>query len=105
MNYVVSLLLSTERSKKQEFKEIKKHIFCTGAYAPLTREGNIIVDEVLASCHASSVDHHLAHFSTAPIRWFPEIIQMIYGKEEGISSFIRITKELGIWVLPFGQLW
>ena len=102
MNYVVSLLLSTERNKILKKWRI---IFCTGAYAPLTRKGNIIVNEVLASCYPSSVDYHLTHWSTTPIRWFPEIIQMIFGKEEGISTFIKISKELGIWMLPYRQLW
>ena len=86
-----------------EFKDFK--IFCTGAFAPLTREGNIIVDEVLASCYPSSVDHHLAHLSMAPLRWFPEITQMIFGKEESTSAFIRISEELVIWMLPYRQLW
>ena len=101
MNYIVSLLSSTERNKSLEKRTI---IFCSGAYVPLTNEGNIIVDEVLASCHVS-VDHHLAHLTTASIRWFPNIIQMIFGKEEGISAFIRISEELGIWMLPYRQLW
>ena len=71
----------------------------------MTSEGNIIVDEVLASCYASTVDHHLAHFVTTPIRWFPDIIQMIFGEEERISAFMRIYEALGLWILPYGHLW
>ena len=81
-----------------------EHYFCTGAYVPLTREGNVIVDGILASCYPS-VDHHLAHLSTAPIRWFPDLIQMVFGEEGGISAFIRMNEELGIWVLPQSQVW
>ena len=62
----------------------------------MTSEGNIIVDDVLASCYASTADHDLAHFVTAPIRWFPDIIQMIFGEEERISAFIRINEALGL---------
>ena len=80
------------------FREIKK--FCTGAYTPLTREGNIIVDEVLASCYASIGDHHLAQLATAPIRWFPDIIHLVFGKEKGTSPFIWIGEEFGMWMLP-----
>ena len=79
-------------------------IFCTGAYTPLTREGNIIVDEVLGSCYASIGDHHLAHLAMAPIRWFPDFIQMIFGEDDGISAFIRINEEMGIWMLSDRQL-
>ena len=64
----------------------------------------MIVDEVLASCYPS-VDHDLAHLTTAPIRWFPDIIQMIFGKEKGISVITSINEELGTWILPYGQLW
>ena len=37
-----------------------------GAYTPLTKEGNIVVDGVLASCYAFS-NHDLAHTAMAPI--------------------------------------
>ena len=37
---------------------------------PLTMEGNIIVDGVLASCYAS-FDHDLAHIAMAPMQWIP----------------------------------
>lgn len=40
-----------------------------GIYAPLTREGNIVVNSVVASCYAVINDHELAHLSFAPIRW------------------------------------
>ena len=76
-----------------------------GTHVPSTREGNIIVDGVLASCYPSSFDHHLAHLSMGPMRWFPGIMQMIFGEDDGISAFVRINEELGIWMLPFGQLW
>ena len=37
------------------------HVVCLlGAYVPLTEDGNILVDGVLASCYAS-FDHGLAH--------------------------------------------
>ena len=41
---------------------------------PLTAEGTIVVDGVLASCYAS-FDHDWAHALTAPIRWFPALFE------------------------------
>ena len=74
-----------------------------GAYIPLTEEGNIVVDGVLASCYAS-FDHDLAHITMAPIQWFPEIIENIFGKEKSSLAYVSIIKELGRWLLPYGQL-
>ena len=70
-----------------------------GAYVPLTNEGNIVVDSVLASCYASS-DHKLAHISMAPIQWFPEIVEWFFGEHEGSPDFVGIAKTVGrmIWI-------
>ena len=67
--------------------------FHLGAYVPVTMEGNIIVDRVLASCYASS-DHHLAHLVMAPIRWFPEMIQWVFGEDDGSTAYVNILKGL-----------
>ena len=40
----------------------------TGAVAPLTSQGNIIVDGILASCYAETSDHGLAHKAFSPVR-------------------------------------
>ena len=41
---------------------------------PLTAEGTIVVDGVLASCYAS-FDHDWAHLLTTPVRWFPWLFE------------------------------
>ena len=71
------------------------NVFILGAYAPLTMEGNIVVDGVLASCYASS-DHDLAHLGMTPMHWFPQIIQSIFGDDH---SFVNIATDLGRLVL------
>lgn len=40
----------------------------TGAYAPLTEAGNVLVDGVLASSYALVEDHQLAHWAFGPVR-------------------------------------
>ena len=79
---------------------IQKIIY-PGAYAPLTSEGNILVDGVLTSCYAS-FNHDLAHISMKPMQLFAEI-QWIIGKEDAFLAFIKIAKELGRLILPQGH--
>ena len=74
-----------------------------GAYVPLTRQGNIVVDGILASCYAS-FDHDLSHMAIAPIQWYPEIIEWIFGKDEGPLDYVYIAKYLGRMVLPNGNI-
>lgn len=44
------------------------HVNRTGMVAPVTMEGNIIVDGVLSSCYAMIPDHGIAHTVFAPLR-------------------------------------
>ena len=66
-------------------------------------EGNIVVDGVLASCYASS-DHHAAHIGMTPIRWFPEIMNWIFGVDSGVDNgylgYAKSGNSLRRWVLP-----
>ena len=68
-------------------------IVYVGAYTPLTKEGNIMVDEVLASCYAF-VNHELAHIGMMPIQWFPEIIQWVFGEDDGSSTFVMADRSI-----------
>ena len=70
-----------------------------GAYVPLTNEGNIMVDGVLASCYAS-FDHDLAHLVMSPMQWFPTSMEWIFGQDDGIQGFVNIAKMLGRFVTP-----
>ena len=62
-------------------------------------EGNIVVDGVLASCYAS-FDHDLAHLVMSPVQWFPEMMLVIFGEDNGSTVYINIMKVLGRWMLP-----
>ena len=65
-------------------------------------EGNIVVDEVLASCYAS-FDHTLAHFTMAPIQWFPKIAELLVGEDTGSPAYVDIIKDFGRLLLPTVQ--
>ena len=71
-----------------------------GAYVPLTMEGNIVVDGILASCYPLT-DHDGAHLGMAPMRWIPEIINCVFGNDPDLPSYLNIVQELSKWVLPF----
>ena len=57
-------------------------------------EGNIVVEEVVASCYAT-FDHDLANIATIPIKWFPELMEWIFGRENGFSVFVGVTMNMG----------
>ena len=56
-----------------------------GIYVPLTMEGNIVVDGVLASCYAI-VDHDIAQIVMKPIQWYPDVVELDFGDENGVSA-------------------
>ena len=72
--------------------------YVIGAYVPLTADGNIVVEGVLASCYASC-HHDLAHFAMTPMQWYPEIISWIFGVNKGYPGYVSIAEEVGRWVL------
>ncbi len=39
-----------------------ENIYKTGVYAPLTKTGTIVVDDILASCYSMVKSHKMAHF-------------------------------------------
>ena len=74
----------------------------SGAYVPVTKEGNIVVDGVLASCYAN-FDHDLAHFTMTPMQWFPEIMEWIFGEDTRYPVLIDMAIQLGRLMLPWKQ--
>ena len=75
-----------------------------GAHVPLTKEGNIIADGVLASCY-TSFNHDLTNTAMVPVKWFPEIMEWIFGLNNGLPDYSDITKYLGNWLLPADLLY
>lgn len=64
-----------------KFDQIVSVNFVTrsGRFAPLTREGNIVVNSVVASCYAVISDHDMAHLSFAPVRWLSYLQEWLFG--------------------------
>ena len=77
-------------------------ILFAGAFVPVTMEGNIVVNEVLASCYAS-VDHDLAHIGMTLIRWFPKLIELVFGKDNGLAIYASTTEEMAKWLFLAGN--
>ena len=71
-----------------------------GTYVPLTMEGNILVDNVLASCYASTY-HDIAHIVLAPMQWFPQMTQWIFGDDYGFQAYVDILGNVGRLILPY----
>ena len=73
----------------------KIEYFYAGAHIPVTMNGNIVVDGILASCYAFS-DHHLAHLTMTPMRFFPDVMDYIFGVvDNGSPGYVAL---LNIWV-------
>ena len=79
-------------------------MFFVGAYVPLTTEGTIMIDGILASCY-TDFPHDLAHLAVKPMQKFTEIIEWIFGNEFGFSLYVGTAMELGKLILPGGQYW
>ena len=41
--------------------------------------------------------------SLTPMRWFPNIIEWIFGDDNEYQGYIKIAKELGNWVKLYWQ--
>lgn len=99
-------LLNLERVTHVEAEEQ------VGAFAPLTAEGNLVVDHVLASCYANIRHQWLAHASFFPVRSYSNFIDSVNHlfpfpkrrkREEaagGIHWYPRMLSAIAARVLP-----
>ena len=89
---------ATPAHLRAEFDEITKIDFINreGIYAPLTREGNIVVNSVVASCYAVISDQDLAHLSFAPVRWFSYMHEWLFGLRPLVPTELRTVESIRI---------
>lgn len=77
-----------------------------GVYAPLTREGTIVVDSVVASCYALVNSQSLAHWGFVPFRivnyikdWFSDN-SLEESRQSGVHWYANALYKMKDYVLP-----
>ena len=66
-------------------------------------QGNVVVDKVLASCHAGYAgytDHDVAHLSMMPMQIFSKQMEWIFGDDHGFPVFVKTARDLGMLMVP-----
>ena len=81
----------------------------SGVYAPLTARGNLVVDDVLASCYAQIDSQETAHWAFAPMRllWSLNLLptdQVSTAQHIGIHWFADKLYSVAEQVMP-NRLW
>lgn len=82
----------------------------SGAYAPLTAQGTILIDRVLASCYAVIEEHSWAHWAFAPFRLLQGVLAALCPSPggdpaaPGIHWYSRLLYRIGSWVLDSDSL-
>ena len=74
-----------------------------GAYVPLVSEGKILVDGVLASCYAD-IHHDVAHFTMIPMQKLSAMMEWIFGDDAGFPVYVSTARQIGMCLLPNGNL-
>uniref|UniRef100_A0A8C2XU02 Hedgehog protein n=1 Tax=Cyclopterus lumpus TaxID=8103 RepID=A0A8C2XU02_CYCLU len=75
-----------------------------GAFAPLTQQGTLVVDGVVASCYAVVDQHALAHWAFSPLRLIHSWTGSTGSHRDGIHWYSRLLHWLGRMLLDSGRL-
>ncbi|KAM8903057.1 indian hedgehog B protein-like [Spinachia spinachia] len=75
-----------------------------GAFAPLTRQGTLVVDGVVASCYAVVDQHSLAHWAFSPLRLLHSWTGSTGRHRDGVHWYSRLLHWLGRMLLDSGRL-
>ncbi|XP_035533635.1 indian hedgehog B protein-like [Morone saxatilis] len=74
-----------------------------GAFAPLTQQGTLVVDGVVASCYAVVEQHSLAHWAFSPLRLIHSWTGSAGSHSDGIHWYSRLLHWLGRMLLDSGR--
>ena len=66
-------------------------------------KGTIVVNGILASCYAFP-DHDFANIGMMPVRWFPEVMEWLFGVEDESPGYVMIAEHIA-QVLPYNLLY
>ena len=69
------------------------YFFFSGAYVPLTKEDDIMVDGVLASCYPS-VNNDFSQIAITPMKWIRDAVGWIFWKENGLQGLAIIAENV-----------
>ena len=95
-DYVYSLGKTTLSSLQVENVTKIGRVKVQGAYAPLTAEGTIVVDNIVASCYAVLDDQQFLHAAFAPLRLLNYLAPSIVGtNQEGLHWYPEIMQAVG----------
>lgn len=75
-----------------------------GAFAPLTAQGTLVVDGVVASCYAVVEGHSLAHWAFLPLRLMHSWTGTSGYRGEGVHWYADLLHWLGVMLLDSGHL-
>ncbi|KAG7190879.1 hypothetical protein KM043_006940 [Ampulex compressa] len=92
-----------------------------GVYAPLTTEGTLLVDDVVASCYAVVDSQEVAHYAFLPLRLWndlkalfvsrqeevrhPEVRQEDGSSQQGVHWYASMLYSVSTYVLPSKMLY
>ena len=69
-----------------------------GAFVPVTINGKILVDGVLASCFPGSY-HDLVHLVITPMQRFSEVVEWFFGNDAGFPVYVDTADILGTFCI------
>lgn len=105
MNYLYTAKIEKGKNKCNFFQIGRK--YSKGIYAPITVEGSIITDGVLASCFSqmeSHFLHKLAHdFYILLYYNFGRLMNSIYDPIQHLPVYIDTLHQVSRYILPFAK--